>query len=424
MNYAGVGYGFLRTVPPGGGPQQNVILSYGPSASHGHPDKLQIDVFAMGDLLMPSPGVNFPYANNKRIENWYHTTVAHNTLTVDETSQEYYPPNPKRPEIRADQLVFLAAETCGIQRAFSTTAYKDVTIDRAIFMTQTYLADIYGAFSANPHKYDLAWHIRGNAESALAFTPAPFASPPVGYNTLTNVRSASAGDKSAMFTFTLDNRVARLTLAGAAHTEAILAEGGFWHDTSSKDVGKFPTCPTLLQRRNDTTSTVYGNVLDFSGGPESFAKSVTQEGGLEAGFGLLRITTPVGSDLCFSAFRPGTHKGTGIETDAQQAHVEMEGTNVTALVLGGGKFLKSGSASIIRNESGLAYIERTADGTYVLGNPSGSDAVITIDLPALEGLNAFVMDADGRKGATAAVSKSGKALNAKLGANSRIMFSK
>ena len=66
-----MGYGILRMPSRRNGINQ-LILSYGPSLSHGHPDKLSVDLFANGDVLMPSPGVDFPYFNNDRIPNWYH----------------------------------------------------------------------------------------------------------------------------------------------------------------------------------------------------------------------------------------------------------------------------------------------------------------------------------------------------------------
>ncbi len=58
MNFTSVGYGILRTPGPGG--LNNLIFSYGPSASHGHPDTLQIDLFAPGDLIKPRPGHQLP----------------------------------------------------------------------------------------------------------------------------------------------------------------------------------------------------------------------------------------------------------------------------------------------------------------------------------------------------------------------------
>ena len=82
VNYTLVGFGIIRTPSVGGKYPQGLIMSYGPTASHGHPDKLAIDLFALDDILVPTPGIMFPY-QNPLIPKWNHTTLAHNTLTVD-----------------------------------------------------------------------------------------------------------------------------------------------------------------------------------------------------------------------------------------------------------------------------------------------------------------------------------------------------
>ena len=379
MNFTSVGYGILRTPGPGG--MNNLILSYGPTASHGHPDKLQIDLFAMGDVVMPSPGINYPYAGNVLIEKWYHTTVAHNTLTVDEKRQFYLGgENPKGLNPHADQVVYGPAATMGIQRAWTNTVYAGVTMDRAVFLTPDYLADLFAAFSSSPHQYDLAWHIRGEPASQLKFEPMQFSEPvPNGYNLLTNVRHVAA-DGAWSVTVTHNGRAARLVGTGAPATDIILADGGLYVDFTAMDEDPHakPHALTILERRAEQKTTLYGNALDLSGSKEGYVKSVSQEGGLDAGYGLLRVTTAKGVDLCFAAYRPGTFKAGGLETDAAQALVMMDGQNVLALYLGGGKTLKAAGAMIERSDPGLAYVERLADETYVVGNPSPSDATVTV----------------------------------------------
>jgi hypothetical protein len=103
VNYPLVGFGIIRSPTVSGQYPQGVILSYGPTASHGHPDKLAIDLFALDDVLVPTPGIMFPY-QNPLIPKWNHTTLAHNTLTVDEKSQDFFGDNPKS-TARADQTV-------------------------------------------------------------------------------------------------------------------------------------------------------------------------------------------------------------------------------------------------------------------------------------------------------------------------------
>jgi hypothetical protein len=391
VNYNLVGFGILRTPSVTGGGTQNLILSYGPTASHGHPDKLQIDLFALGDVLVATPGINFPY-NNPNIPKWLHTTLAHNTLTVDEKSQDYFGSNQKS-TAHADQIIFAPASTVGMQRAWTDSVYPGVTMDRALFMTPNYLADVFGAFSTAPHKYDLAWHIRGDATLDLALKPITFDPSVNGYNWFTSANASDATDKPWTVTSTRDTHVARLHVAGNPSTQAIIGEGGIYVDSTAPK-GK-TTAPTIIERRENTPSTIYGNALDFSGSKDGFVKDVAQEGSLDVGYGLLKITTTAGTDLCFAAYRPGTYKAAGLETDALQAFVQMNGPNAETLYLAGGKSLKAGAASITRSESGLAYVEKVADGKYVVGNPSPSKATVTVNLPGLGGQKSFNLDAGG-----------------------------
>lgn len=422
VNYPEVGFGILRTPAPGGKSIQSLILSSGPSASHGHPDKLHMDLYALDDVLMPSPGINFPYAGNTRIPNWYHTTVAHNTLTVDEKIQIFG----TRTKARADQVVFAPASAVGLQRAWTDSVYEGVTMDRAVFMTPGYLADLFGVFSAEPHKYDLAWHICGEVKTDLPFEPMAFSEPvPKGYNTLTNVRQARVGEKPWSVTVARGERFAHLHAASGSATSVIVGDSGFYVDFTSSDKGRKPTAPTILERRENCSSTLYGNALDFSGSKEGWVKGVVQEGGAEAGFGLLRVTTAEGTDLCFAAYRPGNYKAAGLETDALQALVVMGGKDVNTLYLAGGTQLKAAGASLARSEPGLAYIEKTPEGGYILGNPSPTDATVTVVLPALSGLDAFVLDDKGGRGPAAAVTKgAGQALGFQLKAGTKVLFSR
>jgi len=370
---------------------------------------------------MPGPGIDYPYNNNPRIVNWYHTTIAHNDVTVDERPQDYFGGNEKS-KAHADQLIYAPASTLGMQRASTDSVYPDVTMDRAVFMNTHYMADLFGVFGAAPHKYDLAWHIRGEVNSTLKFAPMTFPEPvAVGYNTLTNVRQTSAANNPWNLTLTREAHTARLFAAGAdTETQVIRGDSGFYVDTTSKEKDRRPTAPTIIQRRDKNAATLYGNALDFSDGKESYVKSITQEGGLAVGYGLLRVQTIKGTDLCFASYRSGTYKAEGFETDAMQAYVQMNGMNVEAMYLGGGKVLKSGAGSLMRNEPGLAYVEKTASGSYILGNPSSSEATVNITLPALAGMKAFNLNDKEARGGSAGVVKSDGTYSVSLKANSKV----
>ncbi|MCY3021601.1 MAG: hypothetical protein NTW87_21515, partial [Planctomycetota bacterium] len=106
-----------------------------------------------------------------------------------------------------------------------------------------------------------------------------------------------------------------------------------------------------------------------------------------------------------TAFRPGTYKAGGLETDAQQAFVLRDGKMARALYLGGGTRLAADGVALQRSEPGLAYLERMDNGSYVLANPSPGDATITVDHPALAGLQAYALDNQGRRVGAAAITK-------------------
>lgn len=373
VNFFGVGYGILRTTVSNG--TQSLLMDYGPNRSHGHPDKLSIDLYAFNDQLIMDPGS--VWYEQPLYHRWYHTTLAHPTLVVDELDQNM---------CGAQQVVYGPAETMGMERAWTRDAYAGVTMDRAVFLTPQYMADLFGAFTRLPRKFDLVWHIRGQFASDLQMEPMQFPAPVEnGYNELKNVRHL-ATDKAWSATITREANVARFVAAGGSDTEVIVGDGHYGLETP----------PTILERRTQG-STLYGNAVDFSGGKNGYVKSVTQEGGLAVGFGLLKVETLLGTDLCFTSYRPGLYKAGDLETDAKQAFVLMDGKAVRAMYLGGGKMMKIPGAVLERSEAGLAYLEKAEAGAFIVANPSPSEATVTVTFSSLADMEIFRLDANGQR---------------------------
>jgi len=67
-----------------------------------------------------------------------------------------------------------------------------------------------------------------------------------------------------------------------------------------------PACRTIIERRENSAATIYGNALDFSVSKDGYVKDVTQFGSLDVGNSLLQVQTANGTDLCFAAYRPGS----------------------------------------------------------------------------------------------------------------------
>jgi hypothetical protein len=394
-NFYSVGYGVLRV---GDGTHLNsLLLEYGPSAGHAHPSKLSIDQYAFGQGVMPMPGVIFPYSDPLD-KSWYWTTISNNALEVDETDQIYFANAYKfkgAPKPEALQLVYAPASTFGMQRAYSDTVQTGVTEDRALFVTPRYTADLYAAFSATPHKYDLAWHVRGKMDQAsLPLSPMTFSSPtPAGYSAMSNVQHAmTEGTWTAAFTAA--DKPLRLVGAGGVATDLIFGDGHF--------DGHKETPPMMIARRVDQNDTIFGTAIDLSGESQGYIQSVDQKGGPDQGFALLALHTTDGTQLCFSSYRPGDYSAEGLSTNGQQAMAIVSGEEPTAMYLAGGTSLKCKDAILERSEPGLAFVERTADGHYVIGNASPTDSTITITLPALKGMRGTVLNPTGSSGKSTA----------------------
>lgn len=399
VNFFGVGNGVLRLSTEAG--TNSLMLDYGPAGSHGHPDKMSVDLYAFNDQLLIDPGSI--WYERPLYRRWYRTTLAHNTLVVDELDQVM---------AGGVQLVYGPAETFGLQRASTTEAYPGVTMDRSVFLTPDYYADLFGAFARLPRKMDLAWHIRGSFASDLDMQSMVFPEPAEnGYNELKNARHTET-DKPWSARIERAGNTARFLAAGGTDTDVIVADGYYGVETP----------PTILQRRT-TNNTIFGNAVDISGAKDGYVKSVTQEGGLDAGFGMLKVTTAKGTDLCFASFRPGSHKAGELETDAQQAFVLMDGRDVRAMYLGGGKSLKVGASKLERSVPGLTYLEKAETGAYILANPSPADAEVTATLASLSGMDAFALAADGSRTGPAKVTKGDSgALTLSLPASARVEF--
>jgi hypothetical protein len=140
-------------------------------------------------------------------------------------------------------------------------------------------------------------------------------------------------------------------------------------------------------------------VVDISGAKEGYVTSAVLEGGLEEGYALLKVQNAKGTDLCFVSYRPGMHKAGEVETDAQQAMVVMDGDQVRAMYLAGGRALKVGKAVLRRFEPGLVFVEKAETGAYIVGNPSPTQADVRIQFSAgtLDGMEAYELDAGGKR---------------------------
>ena len=373
VNLNGVGYGILRNTTDKG--TISLLIDYGPNRSHGHPDKLNIDLWAHGDRLIPDPGT--AWYETQIYKTWYSRTLAHNTIIVDQKDQL---------ACDATQLVYGPAQTIGIQRASTAAAYPGVTMDRSLFLTENYVADIYGAFAQLPRQLELAWHIRGDFSTKLPL--ADYAFPPDSpdpYKVLENTKTAD-GSKPWTAEFNTDGRKYRFIADGQKGTQLFFGDGVL---NAEKPI-------TIIQRRT-AADTIYANAIDLSLDAEPYVKSLVAHGSLAAGFAALEIKTADGADTAFASYRPGAYAIADIKTDAAQAFVRRNGTTLTAAYIGGGTTLEANGLNLAREGAGLLYLELAENGSYLLANPSPTSTIARVSYQPLNGLSAYKLALDGKR---------------------------
>ncbi len=139
-----------------------LCLKYGPhGGGHGHPDKLNVSLYARGLLLGLDPGTA-AYGVPVQKE-WFRTTLAHNTLVVDETCQK---------PAEGKCLAFGTDPAQGLSAALAEAGpiYPGVTYRRAVGLFGEDLVLLVDLIEADSERtFDLAWHNAGT-----------WASPPVG----------------------------------------------------------------------------------------------------------------------------------------------------------------------------------------------------------------------------------------------------
>ncbi len=153
-NYAATGYAILRNST--GENATWLCLKYGPhGGGHGHPDKLNFVLYSRGQILGVDPGTA---AYGVPIQNeWYKSTLAHNTLVVDEENQK---------PAEGKSLAFLSRPGLSAALAEAGNIYEGVVYRRAValFGEDTILIlDI--AKADKEHTFDFAYHNAGKWET-------------------------------------------------------------------------------------------------------------------------------------------------------------------------------------------------------------------------------------------------------------------
>lgn len=228
---------------------QLMTQSYG----HEHRDKLSIMLHGAGRLFYPD--YNAVQYENPSV-GWTSSTIAHNTMVVDEGETRSVVPTGIRYEF-TPEVKFLATSASGV--------FEGVDQTRALLLTKEYLLDLFHATSKVPHTYDYVLHSFGKPQpgGVQHVKPLPFkpstalmkrywmvenqqASTTNDLWSLDFVIKEEPGSRKGKYGKEWYDHTATLRLTMAAEPNTVVV-----HGVGPKEI------PTLVVRRMDLQDTVF-----------------------------------------------------------------------------------------------------------------------------------------------------------------------
>lgn len=187
--------------------------------SHGHFDKLNINLFDKGNEVLTDYGsvrfigVEQKYGGRYLPENdkYASQTIAHNTVVEDEAS--HFGGNEKEAEkYHADKLFSdISRSAVQVVSASTDDAYKDTRLQRTVYLLQLpdgkkLVADIFNTYSNAVHQYDLPFQYKGQVISTTFKYQAHLNKMEAlgkknGYQYIWKEAEAKVADTLAQFTF-------------------------------------------------------------------------------------------------------------------------------------------------------------------------------------------------------------------------------
>ena len=196
-----------------------LLLQYGPhGGGHGHLDKLNVVLYANGRGAGPGPGIcNYSLDES---HGWYRQTVSHNTVVVDQVSQN---------RISGQLEGFETSARVQVADASAHDYQHGVRMRRTVILVDgAFVVDLFGVGGAGPNRQRgrrMDWVYRNFGElqvSAELVEDGKALGKDNGYQHIRDVRRGSP-DGTWTATFESEGQGVRLTMLGEAGTEVIAA---------------------------------------------------------------------------------------------------------------------------------------------------------------------------------------------------------
>lgn len=246
--------------------------------SHGHFDKLNIELFDQGNEILTDygsvrfVGIEQKYGGRYLPENTRYAaqTIAHNTVVADETS--HFDGNEKMGEkFHSDKLFSdISSPSIQVVAAKEGNAYKNIHLQRTVYSIvlpggKKIIADLFDVISPSSHQYDLPFHYNGQ----LIHTSFPYQAftnqqetigKKNGYQFLWKEAEATVRDTLAQLTFLTGKTY--YTVSSLVQGDASLVLGR----TGASDPNFNLRHEPVFIIRKKATNTLFASIIEMHGG--------------------------------------------------------------------------------------------------------------------------------------------------------------
>ena len=403
-----------------------LVLNYGPYGStHGHPDSLNIMLYANGRLQAPDLG-SCDY-RLPQWPQWYQQALSHNTVVVDERS--HYMGGRLNLYQISPRAKIVDATPAPDDRCYEVPVQVPRMRRTLAMLDESFIVDIFRAQGGNV--YDWAYHNFGafQTDERLVAQDAPLGETN-GYQYVTNVRRGLPASDPWQANWTDDGQGVQLTILGTDDKEIITGDG--------LGTGIAETMPMVIARSRKR-QTIFKSVLEPFHGETSITAvrelAVERFPSLPPG-SIMRGPEGVGLSVekrngthdFLLAYSWGSLRFGDIVFNGQIAYLSCENGETSRmpdfLYVVNASRVERGSFSLRADKMTTLYLERVDQGGYVLEHQGAMEATLTMTGDDWPGGDVIRLDGEGRESDEVEVGVADGAISFSAAPNSRYRFSK
>ncbi len=297
------------------------------AGGHSHYDKMGLQFYANGRTQAPDPG-SIQY-RDPRHEGWFKSTLAHNTVALNERNQLY--------SGLAKVQYFSGGKVFQTVRMQDDRCYPGSLFDRTVLLSDWYLLDLFRVTSDRENTADWAYHNYGTLKADFKWDPVKLPKTP-GYQYLEQPAIAQAKGE---FKVTWENASGRVELNQLTKEKSQVITGTGLVAARIGDVPSGEKVPALLIRKSGK-SILFNSLLvpvqdNFKYRVTPYKYRLLAKEQVTEPVGAYRITSIKGDDIVYFNYNKNLPvKLDAIETNALLAAVRKKNGVLTEVMIARG----------------------------------------------------------------------------------------